>query len=467
MVEATPPSTNAQLLHRELNFDPVLPVTVDRTSVEAQVLGLRVRLCQSLPVAETQLIIELSQFVRTWVRENVVPLDHIDDVSVWLAKTHYSAARKGDLERVHLALNGAFPSEKQRRKINTFVKSESYGDFKAARLINSRSDAVKVTIGPAIHAIEQQLFSLPIFAKSFKQPGSLVEHIANAPKGCTMATDFTAFEAHMIPAIMEAVEMQLYRHCLSKFPDLCDFLTSTICGKNNLSTRQGVHLTLSAKRMSGDMNTSLGNSFTNAMVTYFVAHKSNAKILFSLFEGDDGLLVTEKTVDESIYRRVGFLCKAVHVDDPTHASFCGKVFAESRQVIRDHMRVVQTLGWSDAMIGCSENTRLSLLKARGMSLAFETPHCPIVRALADRAIALAQGRRPRYISDGYHVDLPCGAPQFDPSPSTRALFNDIYGISPEAQIQIEQEISAGNYTGLYSVIVPTAGMLAASMYSVT
>lgn len=414
---------------------------------------------RQLPVADEAAFTLLEQEV-TMFCETLEPLNAVPTVEEWLEHTPYPAHRRLELLRAHDELAGGAPNRAQRRKVKSFVKSESYLTVKHARLINSRSDACKVYMGPAVHAMESVIFSMPWFAKSYKTQEALVSHIANAPKKLYWyATDYTAFESHMIPSVIRSVEGRVYKRMLSHVnPGLARFMVKTLSGMNVCSTRSGVRYKVEGRRMSGDMQTSLGNSVTNYCLAKMVCRAAGETNPFIIVEGDDALVGSDFPLDETLWQKAGFSIKVECVEGPNSAGFCGKVFGESCQTIRDPVRFLQTFGWSDAAVGAGPKYSAQLLAAKALSAAFENPHCPIIRAVADRALLESVGVRPKWIYDGYHSE-PGHIPNFDPTPSTRALFEKLYGVSPDAQIEIEKAVRGGDLSVLSHLVPVSADQL--------
>jgi len=297
----------------------------------------------------------------------------------------------------------------------------------------------------------------------------LVDYLASWAPGVVTATDYTAFEVHMTPAVMDACEFVLYDRVMSKFPEELGFIKATLSGLNKLKTRQGVKAEMVGRRMSGDMCTSLGNTWTNYVVTTWVAMKSGASLKHCIFEGDDGLMVTDKPVDAGWWERAGFLCKAESHTCVEEAGFCGKIFSGDKQVIRDPRKFAQNFAWSDKAVNAKKSTRMGLLRSKAMSAIAEAPNCPIVRALADRAYKLTQGYKsvenPHDVSYNRFLETADFHPQAT-SPATRALFAKLFGISPDAQIELEQQIRDGNVDQLRTVLEPSRATVTAFLLSV-
>jgi len=323
-------------------------------------------------------------------------------------------------------------------------------------MINSRSDAFKVWSGPLFKAIEEVVYQMPEFVKHIPVPErpAAIAHMKKANRNYYQ-TDFTAFESHFTPEMLMVCECQLYSHCLSNYPDDANFINGVISGTNRMRTRTGVHAQVRGRRMSGDMCTSLGNGFTNLMLAKYIAHEKGGE-LTGFVEGDDGIFATDVQLTAKDYEDLGFTIKIETVDDPCTASFCGMIFAESGEIIRDPRKSFQTFGWSHSFIQAGPVIMDQLLRAKALSSVYETPQCPIVGVLARQALNETRSVHPRFVSDGYHV-LPdvINIPEFEPSHDTRLLFERCYGISISQQLLAERMIEEGNLGALSQIIPPS------------
>jgi len=181
------------------------------------------------------------------------------------------------------------------------------------------------------------------------------------------------------------------------------------------------------------------------MLAKFLAFKQGQE-LFGFVEGDDGLFATDALLNEGMYKALGFTIKIVEVRDPCAASFCGMIFAESGEIIRDPIAFMAGFGWTSSFISAGPKIMHELLRAKALSAVYETPQCPIVGVLARIALARTRGYAARFVEDGYHVfphdEIPL--PAFSPSMDTRLLVAQEFGIAPEVQILIERRLLEGS-----------------------
>lgn len=445
-------------MFRRLNHCAVpgyAPLCMDSNDPDTVDCAFKQRLFRHVPVPKKGMLKKLKKFVRDFLSAHVpvvTPMSFED----WLSSTSYNEARKAELRKAYDSLRGGRPTRRQCEHIDTFVKSEFYPTWKHARMINSRSDAFKVWSGPRFKAIEDAVYSLPQFIKHVPVPERPEKIAALRAAGLRyFQTDYTAFESHFTPEVLDAVECELYRHCLSSDSD-ADFLVSVISGTNRMRTRHGVRADVVGRRMSGDMCTSLGNGFTNLMLALFIASEAGGH-LDGFVEGDDGIFCTDFELTAKAYEELGFTIKIEEVDDPCHASFCGMIFADSGEIIREPRRFMMGFGWTQSFISAGPRLMDELLRAKALSTVYETPQCPIVGVFARYALQQTKGVTPRFVDDGYHR-VPRDErhlPDFCPSADTRLLFEREFGVSIATQLLVEECVSRGDFEAVASLIPPT------------
>jgi hypothetical protein len=441
------------------------PVCVDANDKEIQRLGMIKRLGAALPPLDPVFLSRLEATTRDFIKRHgdvLVPLSEIDDLETWLSKTDYNISRKDGLRRTAAAVLQCLKLPdwilKRFSKVKSFVKVESYPLFKMARWINSRVDDFKVFWGPACRQIEEALFQLPYFIKHVPvplRPGKIENLIQGGAR--YYATDYSSFEALIRPEVMRATECVLYRHMLSKFPEYADVVCDTLTGPNRLTSSHW-KVVIGGRRMSGDMNTSLGNGFINLMLWMTMCDMAGIpRDHWSGFvEGDDGIFAVYSNArvwTEQEWLRAGFRLKMASVSDPRLASFCGIISAVG-EIVRDPYAFLSTFGWSSSMVEASERICWDLLHAKALSAIYETPQCPIVGALSRYALScVPPTSTPRYVEDGYHKPPPDFAlTEFAPALGTRQCFERVYGISVPTQIYVESLIQSGRLGDVYSAL---------------
>lgn len=158
---STPTSVRARRrMFRRLAFGAVpglAPICCDTNDPRMVEAGFQQRLLRRVPPSDPAELARFGQFVRDFVRKHLRQVRAMT-FEEWLASTSYSEARKEELRRAHFDLRGGLPTRRQASHIDSFVKTESYPEWKWCRMINSRSDAFKVFSGPLIKAVEEVVY---------------------------------------------------------------------------------------------------------------------------------------------------------------------------------------------------------------------------------------------------------------------------------------------------------------------
>jgi len=353
-------------------------------------------------------------------------------------------------------------------RCKTFIKTETYTEYKYPRLINSRHDRFKILTGPFFHAVERELFKLPMFVKyvPVRDRPKYIHGYLNLDGMKVVATDYSSFEAWFVPEIMHAIEFQLYAHMAKLLPNK-DFLLGCIkralAGRNCCFSRD-FRFAVNGVRMSGDMCTSLGNGFTNYVLMSWVCFRQGIQCK-GLVEGDDGLFQVSKVPDVSDFENLGFRIKMVEHDDVASAGFCKQYFdaGECRNVV-DVRELLAKFGWTHAVMrDGGPATMEALLRAKAASLRSELPSCPIAVALV-RYVDRCVGRSGAKLYDGprgdagYHEWLRGDDCELvDPSLLSRLLVARLFGVSVDQQIAVEKYLDG--LTHLQEMGGPVLGLM--------
>jgi len=333
---------------------------------------------------------KLRRFTLRFCKKNFKPLAPDVDCSfeAWLEKTNYSGERKAQLRKVREEVVD-LRYQKKFWKCKSFMKDETYGEYKAARLINSRHDAFKTVFGPIIKLIEEEVYKYPSFVKHIPvadYPRYLSEML-EADGSVYASTDFTAMECHFKKVMMETMEFVLYKYMTRNLPGFREFM---VC----LAIKAGINVCLFkyfivkciARRMSGEMDTSLGNGFANLMIIKFTWWRLNRSDPPCAVEGDDGLIKCDPSLvpTEEWFKALGFTIKMEINSLFQLASFCGMVFDKSEMInITSPAKVILNFPWLRSVyLNAKQSKKLQLLRAKALSYAYQYPGCPMVDALA-------------------------------------------------------------------------------------
>jgi len=347
---------------------------------------------------------QFRNFNRNLFRSEFNPLspDELDPdprvrVVKWLETTSYSAERKAELLLLVDDIMNVPIGELSQLK--SHIKKEFYVEPKIARWINARCDKAKILLGPFIKPIENVVYKSHWFIKHVPIPDrpALIEQTLCKYK-YIWNNDYTSFEAHMIPKVLKACELQLYSYMLKNVHGgkyIIDVLHKLLAGKNKPRTNM-LTAELMGVRMSGEMCTSLGNGITNLCVMLFAAHRRGYDIskINGFVEGDDGIFgCDEGILSNDDFQQIGFLTKFEVSTKPSNARFCQLMYNPVNfDVLPDIRRNIMKFCWTFAgPMNGGLRVMLELLRAKALSLAYEAPHCPILRSLAKVGLRLTRG----------------------------------------------------------------------------
>lgn len=421
--------------------------------------GVCKRIATKLPEFDPNELRKLQKFTARWVRQNLQPLSADIDLSfeTWLAKTNYTESRKASL-REKWNKNPDMDDRKY-HACKCFMKDETYTEYKHARGIFSRTDEWKCYYGPYIKAIEEQVYKLPWFIKHVPvadRPQYVMDFLYRAD-AIYSATDYTAYESSFRKEIMNAVSFELYRYTMKNVPTFPNFLKmmSVISGKNECYFKN-FSFTVEATRMSGEMDTSLANGFTNLMVFLYLCKKKKCGEVKMVVEGDDGLASTASNTfpTSEDFASLGFDIKLELHSTIETASFCGIVFdAKDKINVTNPLEAIYTVGWlPERYKNARESLKLSLLRCKAFSLAYQYPGCPIISEYAQYILRFTRKYHAgslnllkKNVFNSYERDLylkavscESKAPKKDTGIGTRILVANLYGISVSDQLEIER-----------------------------
>lgn len=441
------------------HLDGYAPVHVDPTDQNTIVAGVFKRVGRLTPPPDPELLKALAQFVRKWCEENLVPLEAEADLSfeTWKEKTNYPLWRKEELTLIWDACNREL-TKKEFFNVKAFVKDETYyPTFKHARNIFARRDEFKCASGPVFKAIEERVFEKTRwFIKKIpvdNRPAHIMKHLYR--EGAKyVATDYTAYESHFTKEILQHCEFIMYDYMTQFHPIHDEFMSwcnKVIAGTNHCEFKT-FWLDIVATRMSGEMNTSLGNGFSNLMMMMFLSERKGNQHFDGMFEGDDGLCVMEGEIPTAEdFAQLGMTIKMEIHDNIETASFCGIVFDPVDMInVTDPACVLLNFGWSNSRyVNCSRVRRLELLRAKALSTAYTYPGCPIIQSLAQMGLRLTKHIDiKRFLEKNRSMSmwerewlLAAIDHKKDPIPvplGTRQLVERLYNIPISTQLELEE-----------------------------
>lgn len=453
------------------------PPRPDPSHPPSLVGGIIKRFGYEPPKPVPALLRKIKRFTALWLKHKS-GLQTLADSNVmtfdeWIAGTAYSQSRKDELKALWIDRKDDMPTLTELAQVASFIKDETYPEFKFPRLINSRVDVAKCYFGPIVATISERLFALPHFIKKIPvadRPEAIFNRLYH-PGATYMFTDYTAFEAHFTATIMRSIEYQLYKFMckgLTLWEKLKCFLCKILMGTNVLKFKM-IIVKIIAGRMSGEMNTSQDNGFSNLIIYLFLIRENAIEHHFIIIgpdgiehwmfetaifvEGDDGLaFCSEPSLypTKEQYADLGFTIKIGLTDKLNEASFCGCVYdVQENIVVTDIREVICRLGWTNKKyVQSSNNTRQQLLKAKALSLCHQYNGCPVLSVLGRKLLSLLQNVtiEQRIIDNmdwwektKFMEMMAKGLPvEKVPSVDTRELVERLYNVSVHTQCVWEQ-----------------------------
>lgn len=373
----------------------------------------------------------------------------------WVDSRPYPGRRKIQL---HKAIDtGSFEHH-----VGCFIKDESYLDgTKPPRMICARDDIGKTIYGPIFQALNDLVFHLPFCTKHIpakERPHYIDTYLAKEGSYKYIVTDMSAFECAMRPWLQKHAEMVVYKDCLPvKFHKYLDQLVAdtTICNKS-----AGVYARTVALRFSGDMNTSLGNTITNYLSISTAMSFCRCDDWRAVVEGDDALLRVPADFDSSEYihhmQRMGFNCRIENEGmNPGLMGYCSMYWNSDFELISDPINTLVTF----PIVSPHLPVR-NALNLKSLSYAVTSPGEPIIWALCAAFTGLGVTNYNAYlydelirekcnvVLDGPRMWVEGNTPIVPPSQRQRDLFEQMYGISPQLQLEIENVIRSDPPAGI-------------------
>lgn len=426
--------------------------------------GAKYRFLRKTPQPERRLLEELRMFVRAWVGEHLMPLQRSDvDYDRYLAQTNYTLKKKQKL--LEIRANQHAPPLKVTYR--SFGKAEfiniapKFGDtergfdshMKNVRCINGPEDRWKVYVAALIHEVEVRVCKDKHFAKYIpvKDRAKVIFDRLSRFPGPYYVTDYTSFEASFTKETIKAVEGELYDFMLQDFEER-ELLVKQLIGLHYCKYR-GFTIKVPATRMSGDSNTSLGNGFTNLMLTSFMAFKSGVEF-DGFVEGDDGEFAFSGKPQFHFIDGLGFDLKFSAHDTIYTTSFCGLMLSRSLALFSDPVFEIVKFGWTTAKQRHSRKKKvlLGLLRAKSLSLFYCHPRCPMLTTLALKFIGLTEEVTPIWENSYWEQKIVAETIRYQSyarqensigiSAEDREDFLRLYGIEPVIQREFERYISS-------------------------
>jgi hypothetical protein len=379
---------------------------------------------------------------------------------------HYTGKRK---TRYQAAVNSLAerPVQVSDSYVSAFVKSEKLNPHAkinpTPRMIQARNARYNTEVGRYLRPMERSLYSL---RRSKHGTRMIAKGLTLKERGTLLAEKMRCFRD---PVVYSLDGKRWDTHCSSEilgvehsvYLDICDdpFFRMLLSWQlHNVGfTQNGHRYTVKGGRMSGDMNTALGNCLLMIIMVFAFCAKVSLIRWDMLDDGDDCLLIIEK--DEE--------CKMATITD-VFLSYGQELKLENRaevmsdvvfcqgkpvmvdgvwQFIADWTKVLSTAACG-TKYWATEGSRKGMFTAVGYCLLSLYRGIPILQAYACRLIELGDGcsiNNDIYYSDLYRkVDKRVILEEVTPGDvhdCTRLSFMDAWHVDPQEQLDIEYKLA--------------------------
>lgn len=196
-----------------------------------------------------------------------------------------------------------------------FLKNETYPNDKRPRAIQNTQPGLKAIQAISLWRYNKEFFDLPYFPKHLDM-ASRVEKMESISRRYFYGTDFTSFESSICRGAQK-LERKYFELAL---PPSLEHVSS-----------KSVSAIIPSVRMSGDYQTSLGNSIVNyCMNASFLDANVGSGHWDILVEGDDAFVTTDYPVNvekwQDFMRDNGFSLKVVAAQTAGQVGFCELFF---------------------------------------------------------------------------------------------------------------------------------------------
>lgn len=352
------------------------------------------------------------------------------------------------------------PVRKQDSFPSVFLKAEKWVAEKAGRLISARHPRYNLEVGRYLQPIEglvyraiDAVFGGPTIMKGLspQQRAAVVrQHWAAFSDPVAIGQDFSKFDQHISRQALQ-YEHGFYLRTYpgdAKLARLLGWQLGTTCYANARDGR--VKYTVEGGRMSGDMNTAMGNCIISASLLWAYCQEKGIRIK-AIVDGDDSVTFLERCdvrayLDgiEGWMEEKGFrLVTEEPVDEISRVEFCQSRFLNinpctmvrdpSKAITQDHAWVV------DNSITYSEV--LAATGLGGLSLYGNVPVLGAYYQMLARSTELSNKTLRRLsFQDSWLRDAAIGSGGFvEPSEEARYAFWLSWGITPGEQRALEDE----------------------------
>nr|QZZ63386.1 hypothetical protein [Leuven Tombus-like virus 4] len=348
---------------------------------------------------------------------------------------------------------------KRDSKITEMQKLEMYEANKLAvkedRGIQYRSVKYNVALARELHNVERRVIGMhengthPVMKGA--TPQQRAERLAMASLAYKvplyLLMDHSRFDAHVSIELLRE-EHKFYLRCRKGSKYLARLLRSQLLNKGK--SKGGIKYVSKGKRMSGDINTGLGNTILNYCIIKAWLNASGVKGTIFL-DGDDSVVIIENDDYGKLLPLEEFMLKLGMVTEMEKTNEFWKVeFCQSRPVlvdgtvrfVRNPHKVLATVGRSAENVG--DDVMEEVVRASCMCELAMNGNCPVISPYCRRLLKITGDGPCRYNASqlwkAEQYGIHFSAPETDViSDESRITFWRAWGIDAGMQEALEQQ----------------------------
>jgi hypothetical protein len=250
--------------------------------------------------------------------------------------------------------------------------------------------------------------------------------------------DFKTYEKHF-DQIRLLAEHWFYKQFYGCEPNLDEWCRRVRLPKV-LVKRGALAIKITDIRVSGSIDTALGNTISNVFLWCFMAFINNIDLAGGVVEGDDSAIcVKHGTPTLEFFAECGISAKELSVfHSISKAGFCHLYWDKNFHLVRSPIELLLKIPISFSPLArVNGKFNESLLLAKCMSYSHLYQHCPIIAPFVNHLANLCGDVDPLYENDGYHKEYSGMLPS-DVTFSTRLLVEKLFHILICDQYVIEE-----------------------------
>lgn len=431
-----------------------------RDCTHNEIVAIRNRVVGEVPTPTQKGLLGMQVEAKRLIRElpNTARLSYDEFVE------HYSGKRRNRYQSAVDSLIAQPLEIAKESDIKAFVKAEKFNPAAKVnpdpRVIQARHPRYNVELGRYLKPIEKQLYGLrsdkgfPLLGKglSMQKRGSVLYKIWQTFRNpVCVSLDASRFDQH-VDASALSIEHFIYK-CLNEEEYLASLLKRQI--HNKCVTNTGVKYRTKGKRMSGDMNTALGNCLL--MIMMVRAYLKDVGIEGDIFDdGDDVLVIIEAENLPKLLATVeeGFLEFGHEIKVENIAARIEDVnWCQSKPVINHEGRYRMVADWKKVLAQSTSGvqhwheptTRVDVAFSVGQCLLALYPGVPIISAYARALCKSGAMSKGIYDTDWLHkiqgTSVKLGELQYHaPTIEERTSFFKAWGVDEIDQLTIEAQL---------------------------